>query len=200
MHSMPLYRAFYFAQRNEWFSDERHDNASARQFSKENFNRVFGVLDRKVFGVLDRVQEDWLQAIFIRLLFAFNAPADRLMKAEWRHITEDRWYPWLKGERELWWCYARRINDETKLLLQTLHDRARNEFGDSHFLFPSKLSSTGHITTFQKTWRSVARECNLDRRDLTSLIRAYHRLNGPWFNGNPQKYGKIVQNIALRPE
>ncbi len=88
---MPLYRAFYFAQRNEWFSDERHDNASARQFSKENFNRVF--------EVLDRVQEDWLQAIFIRLLFAFNAPADRLMKAEWRHITEDRWYPWLKGEK-----------------------------------------------------------------------------------------------------
>jgi hypothetical protein len=193
-HSRPLYRAFYFAREADPSLGLRHNYNTKRPVPKKLFDGIF--------ESLNRVEKNWLQALFIRLLFEFDAPADRLMKAEWRHIANNRWYPWLRGERDYWWLHARPVNDTTEVVLRTLRNRSQREFGNSHFLFPSELSSIGHIRTFRGVWRLVASECEIDPSDLLPLIREYHWPPTPLRRivKDLRYYGKIVQDVAPSPE
>lgn len=49
----------------------------------------------------------------------------------------------------------------------------RRNVAAAPFLFPSRLSSTGHIRTFKTVWAKVARECKLSVDDLGALISVY---------------------------
>jgi hypothetical protein len=188
LHSSTLARAFYLEGHAPLPARNDFRYYRSRQFPEKLFNDVFERLEGN--------QTSWVQASFIRLLFEFGAPADRLMKAEWDHIAEGRWYPWLKGERQFWWLHARIIDDITAKLLENLRIRGRQEFGDSVFLFPSRLSRTGHIRSFQNVWRPVAEECEVNSGDLTRLVRAYHGFEVSNRVGAPTKhYGGIVQGV-----
>ena len=168
-HSIPLSRAFYFARQFSAVSapTSQHSFDGAAWVPEEVFDRIFVSLDHN--------REEWIQARFIRLLFEFNVPADRLMRAEWNHIAENYWYPWLENERKYWWRHARLIDDTITPLLKELRDRTRQEFSDSTFLFPSRLSSTGHIRTFETAWRRTASQCKVHETDFSSLVRFYQR-------------------------
>jgi hypothetical protein len=165
-YSAPLRRAFYLADHSPVPAPRRHPYEDAPLLPKKTFERIF--------QSLNDIKIDWLQAQFIRLLFEFNVPADRLMKAEWNHIADGRWYPWLQNERKLWWLHARLIDDTIAPLLEILRARTHEEFVDSPFLFPSRLSSTGHIRAFRAVWRRTASYCEVEGDDLFALIRSYH--------------------------
>jgi hypothetical protein len=190
-YSLPLYRAFYFAREFPAPPRNRHGYEGERWLPKETF--------AKIFGSLNRSQIDWIQAQFIRLLFEFDVPADRLMKAEWNHIADGHWYPWLQNERKDWWLHTRLIDDTIAALLENLRVRTQQEFGNNRFLFPSRMSATGHIRTFQTVWRTVALECAIHRSDLSALIRSYHwsvvfpRRRIPY---RARHYGEIVQELS----
>jgi hypothetical protein len=133
-YCLPLQRAFYL-DHVPAIPRKPHPYDIKDQYSKEIF--------AKIFGLLERHETDWVQAHFIRLLFEFGVPADRLMKAEWRHIVDGRWYPWLQNERKYWRLHFRNVDNTISALLQKLRIRGKKEFGDSPFLFPSRLSSSG---------------------------------------------------------
>jgi hypothetical protein len=194
-HSMPLYRAFYFADHFPAPARREHRYGDAIFVPKETFERIF--------KSLSEVQTDWLQAQFIRLLFEFNVPADRLMKAEWDHIADGRWYPWLQNERKYWWMNTRLIDDTIAPLLENLRTRTREEFADSPFLFPSRVSSTGHIRTFQAVWQRVACDCGVESNDFFGLIRSYHWSIVLWRRRlayRARNYGNFVQGLSHSSE
>jgi hypothetical protein len=128
----------------------------------------------RLFKTLESESECRVQAAFIRLLFEFDAPADRLMRAEWSHIVKNRWFPWVPGERKYWNVHGRFIDERTKRLLEKLRAENQIEFGDSPFLFPSISSASGHIRTYDALWRKTAAAHKLDPESLRELVRAFH--------------------------
>ncbi len=199
-HSRPLLRAFYLARQ----SSGTQFHIPRRTFSSfEQSSRLPEELFDKIFESLDRNKPSWLQARFIRLLFEFDVPADRLMKAKWEHFAERYWFLDLQSNREEWPPNAKLIDETIDTLLQDLRWRTEQDFPNSAFLFPSRLSSTGHIRSFQTTWVKAASECELECRNLKMLIRSYH-----WSVVFPRRrlayharnYGKLVQGTEPRHE
>lgn len=199
-HSRPLLRAFYLARQ----LSGAQFHIPRRTFSSfEQSSRLPEELFDKIFESLDSNKSSWLQARFIRLLFEFDVSADRLMKAKWEHFAEGYWLLDLQSKREERLPNTRIIDETIDALLQDLRRRTEQEFPKSAFLFPSRLSSTGHIRSFQATWVQVASKCELESRNLKALIRSYH-----WSVVFPRRrlayhtkhYGNLVQGAEPNKE
>lgn len=125
------------------------------------------------------------------------------MKAKWEHFAEGYWLLDLQSKREKRLPNTKIIDETIDTLLQDLRRRTEQEFPKSAFLFPSRLSSTGHIRSFQATWVQAASKCELESRNLKALIRSYH-----WSVVFPRRrlayhtkyYGNFVQGTEPNQE
>jgi hypothetical protein len=136
-----------------------------RRYTKTYFDRLFCRLDAE--------QKHWQQALFMRLLFEFNVPASRLLKAQWGQFIEAVWYPWLPGEKLFRPWRRRHIEKHVQPIIEKLRQRNQAFHPESNFLFPSRESTRGHLTTFLPYWRKVANELSIPAAKLRTLIASY---------------------------
>jgi hypothetical protein len=129
----------------------------------------------KLFRRLSEERTEVLQALYIRLLFEFDVPCEALLRARWEHFERSRWYPWLSDPRDRRRSRSRRVEAWTLPVLLRLSDHASRKSGTSSFLFPSMLSRTGHMRTFQNYWSRIAAELSMKKYPLKKWVRAYHR-------------------------
>jgi hypothetical protein len=129
----------------------------------------------KLFSRLESEERDWQQAYFIRLLFEFNVPARRLLNAQWRTFIDNLWFPWLPSERKYWHLHGQRIEGDASRLLAQLKIRNEVDFPGNPFLFPSRKSVSGHMTSFRPYWQRVAAETGVKPEKLRTLVSTYQR-------------------------
>jgi hypothetical protein len=112
---------------------------------------------RCLISILECEENNWQQALCLRLYLSSDCPLSRLMAARWDELYEvtDVW----ANKKRLQWRYDSKIlgyviyQRADKHLIQKIYGKVQIEFPRSAFWFPSKLGrKVGHIRTVDQTW------------------------------------------------
>jgi hypothetical protein len=142
-----------------------------RDLKPEDYRRVFELLEN---------DENWQQALCIRLFFEFGAPLTRLMAAKWSQILGDHWYPYWPDERILWFEARERIEGDTPALLERVKFLVRRDFPTSEYWFPSHFArSSKHIRTIDPTWRHTLYRAGSPPYRLREFALSYRDAHNP---------------------
>lgn len=68
----------------------------------------------KIFARLEAEEDRWQQALCIRLFFILGAPMSRLMRAQWRQIVDNKWFPYLPDEKVYWFESLEHLKDDAR--------------------------------------------------------------------------------------
>lgn len=138
-------------------------------FEAEAFARTIGAAEVEVlFETLDMHAKFPAVSLCIKTALLTRVPVSRCMRAEWKHIAEEQWYPWLEGERNFWWEYRRAVRGNLAEVLS----HARNLWqGNSLFLFPSPHSPSEHIRRVDHVWSGALKKLNWPNGRVSTYAR-----------------------------
>ncbi len=133
--------------------------------------------ERKYHDLFDRLMGEkrlWQQALCIRLYFELSVPLSRLMSASWRQVYEGDFYPYFPGENRNWyWCRVR-IHPDSSIIIDEIRRRARDEFPDSPYLFPTRFGRRfQHIRTVDGMWRNALFDLGIGYYSLKKFAESY---------------------------
>ena len=155
----------------------------------------------ELFRILESDDEYWQQAMAIRLYFAFRAPLNRILSAQWKQIHEHYWYPYWPDEKKYWFECRERIDGNTPKLLDRVKRLAARDFNNSQFWFPSNYPrGVDHIRAVEHAWRRALRRSRIRYYPLREFSRSFREFNNPSyylsFLNEYGAYARKVQNAA----
>lgn len=177
---------WYFSQKLGQACSEEMKKSYAVKYPK--LNGLKKTVHEELFNKLENNEEQWQQALCIRLYFEFGAPLTRLISARWCEMHDGYWYPYAPNERDLWFEAREPVRETARILLYKLGKKITDDFGHSDYLFPSSNSkSVSHITTVNRLWNRTAkdigfegiplREFAMTKRNPTNLSELGYFLN-----------------------
>ena len=154
---------------SNWHFSQKLGQACSEEMKKNytvRFPELLGLNNRiyeELFNSLESNEEQWPQAMCIRLFFEFGAPLTRLMSAKWCEIHDGYWYPYEPNERGLWFEAREPVSETAKILLDKLGEKIRTNFAQSDYWFPSPNSkSVPHITTVDRLWKRTVKDIGFE--------------------------------------
>ena len=114
---------------------------------------------RSFFDALER-GECWRQALAIRFYFATGAKLQQVLRCRWSDIVDGTWFPFVPGERKLWYESRERLRAEAQGVLSLIEQHHQRESLTSAYLFPALADEKKSITTVQRHWK---RYCDIFR-------------------------------------
>jgi hypothetical protein len=151
----------------------------------------------ELFRALESDDEYWQQAMAIRIYFAFRVPLNRILRAQWKQIHADYWYPYWPKEKKYWFECRERIDGNTPVLLDRVKRLGARDFGGSRFWFPSHYSKgTPHIRTVEHAWRRALRTSQVKYYPLREFSRSFREFNNPsYYMSFIREYGAIGREV-----
>jgi len=156
---------------------------------------------KALFRALEADDTYWQQAMAIRMYFTFHAPLSRILRAQWKQIHENYWYPYHPGEKKYWFECREGIDGDAQELLRRIKRLGEQDFATSPFWFPSRHPrNVHHIRTIDLAWRRALRKSRLDYYPLREFSRSFREFNNPSyylsFLRQHGQTGREIQNMA----
>ena len=133
----------------------------------------------KIFARLEAEEDRWQQALCIRLFFILGAPMSRLMRAQWRQIVDNKWFPYLPDEKVYWFESLEHLKDDAKRILERVRNCARDSPVQSPYWFPSRASPLTPICTVKGFWRDALDNVGSRYYPLGEFAQSFRRPNNP---------------------
>jgi hypothetical protein len=147
---------------------------------------------------LESDEENWQQALAIRLYFEFHAPLSRVLSGKWSQIVDKCWYPYWPDERELWFECRESIDDGSQKLLDRIKRLAARDFGSNKYWFPSRFArNVDHIRVVEPAWQRALHQCELRYYPLREFSRSFREFNNPsYYASFLRQYGPMVRKAS----
>lgn len=124
--------------------------------------------------------EQWREALALKLYFETGAKMRRVLRARWDQIERDIWYPYSHEDREFWFVGRERLGESATHTLQSAQQRLAVEGRVSAYVFPRKDESEDRpITTVRRYWTKMAERIGWQGLPLSHVVLRHRPRNTP---------------------